>query len=88
MLPLGSTQQTRWRYELRWFLLGYGLPFLVLYGLALFASHSGLPLWRRALTGEDACAYFVCFIVPLVPYGIVRAVGPLIEYLQWRRKQR
>jgi hypothetical protein len=86
--PSVSVRRGERHGELRWFLLGYGVPFVVLYGAALLTARSSLPLWRRALTGEDACPYYACFVLPAIVYVPLRAIGLLIEVVRRRKQSR
>src|SRR5438477_11074458 len=56
------------RRELRWFLVFFVLPMVVLIGIDLAFSNSPLPLWRRVTSLEDTCSYGICFIAPAILY--------------------
>ena len=56
------------RRELRWFLVFFVLPMVVLISIDLAFSNSPLPLWRRVTSLEDTCSYGICFIVPAIIY--------------------
>ncbi len=65
------------RRELYWFLVTFGIPFLVLHAFDLLPQHGDAPWWKRFLLMEDACAYGVCLLVPFLTYVVCRVVGAL-----------
>lgn len=62
----------RVRRELAFFGLAFGLPFVALVLLSVLTVPSPLPLWRRLVTLEDTCPYFVCIVIPLLVYAVAR----------------
>lgn len=76
---------SRRRFELLCLCFGLVIPFVLFYGVSLATSRSTLPLWRRLVTGEDTCPYFICLLVPLVSYVLVRlSAGFVRDYRAWR----
>ena len=72
--------------ELRWFGLGFGIPFLLMIGYDLATRPSPLSYWRRLTTLEDTCSYGACFILSAIAYGLVRLAGAfLFAFQDWRR---
>jgi hypothetical protein len=72
----------RWKRELYWWSLGFAGPAVLL--LAMDLVRSPLPVWQQLCSGEDMCSYGVCFIIPLMSYGLVRGV---VYVAQWIRRR-
>jgi len=66
------------KWELRFFGLAFGIPFVVTVSAFLATTPSPLPIWRRLVTLEDACPYGVCFIIPLIMALITRGIVALL----------
>ena len=64
----------RLRRESSLFAVAFGIPFFGILAAELLTSRSPLPLRDRLLTLEDTCVYGACVVVPLLVYGVVRAV--------------
>ena len=64
----------RLRRESFLFAVAFGIPFFGILAAELLTSRSPLLLRVRLLTLEDTCAYGACVVVPLLVYGVVRAV--------------
>lgn len=65
--------------ELKWFGLGFGLPFVLLLALDLATSSSRLSLWTRLTTLEDTCAYYSCVIIAAAIYGALLLVRAFVR---------
>lgn len=61
--------------EIRYLVLGFGLPALFFIGLEIALSNSPLPAWHRLCTLEDTCAYGFCFAVPVMSYVVIRLLA-------------
>ncbi|MGH8004439.1 MAG: hypothetical protein ACRECJ_06925 [Limisphaerales bacterium] len=65
--------------ELKWFGIGFLLPFAVILGLDLFVTKSPLPARERLLRFEDICVYGWCILVPLCIYFLVTIMRMLFR---------
>jgi hypothetical protein len=66
-------------HELKWFGLGFLLPFVIILSLDLLATKSPLPLHERLSRFEDVCAYGWCVLAPLFIYFMVTMMRMLFR---------
>ena len=63
--------------ELKIFIVAFGMPFVALLVFDLVNTPSPLPWWRRVMTFEDLCIYWMCLMLPVITYVCVRLfIGP------------
>ena len=65
--------------ELKWFGIGFLLPFALVLGLDLFITKSPLPIRDRLLGLEDICVFGWCMLVPLCIYFVVTMIRMLFH---------
>jgi hypothetical protein len=60
--------------ELKWFGIGFGIPFLLLIAADLLLRRTNLTVWERITRPEDVCSYGSCVVLPAVAYSAMLVI--------------